>query len=237
MDSTRYFEFAFMWDAVSSLSFSRYLDVSSPRLFPIILMLKRHDLFAELVNPDSADLRSTATLVQALHLEDRCNLHGCLVNNAPFKEGTLDVVTSISVVEHIPEDTQAIHTMWSLLRPGGRLLLTLPCAARSSDQYIDRNEYGLLTPDLNGFFFFQRLYDQALLDERIFSITGQPCRQMVYGEKSPGTHRSCLDRKWGDPHYPIWREPYMMGRDFRYFKGISDLPGEGVIALEFKKSE
>ena len=237
MDSTRYFEFEFMWDALSRLSFSRYLDVSSPRLFPIILTLKRENLLSELMNPDLTDLISTAELIKALRLESHCNLHSCLVTNAPFEKASFDVVTSISVVEHIPHDTQAIDKMWQLLKPRGRLLLTLPCAARSSEQYIDRNEYGLLTTDDDGFFFFQRLYDQSLLEERVFSVTGRPQRQTVYGERFPGTHRRCLERKWGDPFYPNWREPYMMGKDFSYFKDIRDLPGEGVVALEFQKNE
>lgn len=237
IDSTRYFEFEFMWDALSRVPFSRYLDVSSPRLFPIILMLKRENLRSELMNPDPTDLNSTAELIKALRLESHCNLHSCLVADAPFDQASFDVVTSISVVEHIPHDTQAIEEMWKLLKPKGQLLLTLPCAAQSIEQYIDRNEYGLLTPDDDGFFFFQRLYDQNLLEERIFSVTGRPRRQTVYGERSAGTHRRCLERKWGDPFYPNWREPYMMGKDFSYFKDIRDLPGEGVVALEFEKNE
>jgi len=235
MDSTRYFEFAFVWDALTDVSVSRFLDVSSPRLFPIILTFKKRNLVAELMNPDLNDLSCTASLVKALGLESRCNLHGLLISAAPFDSGSFDVVTSISVVEHIPQDTQAIHEMWNLLRPRGRLLLTLPCAARSSEQYINRNEYGLLAPNEGGYFFFQRLYDPVSLEERIFCITGRPRRHLIYGERSPGSLRRNLDRKMGDPSYPYWREPYMMGQDFRYYKDLSELPGEGVIGLEFEK--
>jgi SAM-dependent methyltransferase len=237
MDSTRYFEFAFMRDALSKLSIPRYLDVSSPCLFPIVLILKKHELFADLLNPDASDLVSTANIVQALSMEKRCNLRGCLISAAPFEPESFGVVTSISVVEHIPEDTQAVQKMWDLLKPRGRLLLTLPCAAQASEQYIDRNEYGLLTPDEEGYFFFQRLYDQRLLEERIFSVAGRPRQSVIYGERTPGTLRRNLDRKLGDSHYPYWREPYMMGREFCYFNDLSELPGEGVIALEFEKSE
>jgi SAM-dependent methyltransferase len=237
MDSTRYFEFACMWDALSKLSVPRYLDVSSPRLFPIIFTLKKHETFAELLNPDAADLASTANLVEGLGLENRCVLRNCLVTDAPFERGSFDAVTSISVVEHIPEDTQAVQKMWDLLKPRGRLLLTLPCAAEASERYINRNEYGLLAPNEEGYFFFHRLYDQRSLEDRIFPVTGRPRQSVIYGEKSRGALRRNLDRKLGDPHYPYWREPYMMGQDFCYFKDLSELPGEGVIALEFEKSE
>ena len=237
MSSTRYFEFAFMWDALSKLSIPRYLDVSSPRLFPIILTLKKHELVADLVNPDAADLTSTAHLVKALNLQSRCNIHACLIGAAPFEPGSFDVVTSMSVVEHIPQDMQAVQKMWELLKPGGRLLLTLPCAAEALEQYINQNAYGLLEPDEQGFVFFQRLYDQDLLEERVFSVAGQPRRRVIYGERTAGAHRRTLDRQLGDPFYPFWREPYMMGQDFCYFKEIGELPGEGVIALEFEKGD
>jgi len=237
MSSTRYFEFAFMWDALSKLSISRYLDVSSPRLFPIILTLKKHELVADLVNPDAADLTSTSHLVKALNLQSRCNIHACLIGAAPFEPSSFDVVTSMSVVEHIPQDMQAVQKMWELLKPGGRLLLTLPCAAEALEQYINQNAYGLLEPDEQGFVFFQRLYDQDLLEERVFSVAGQPRRRVIYGERTAGAHRRTLDRQLGDPFYPFWREPYMMGQDFCYFKEIGELPGEGVIALEFEKGD
>src|SRR3984893_11046699 len=237
MDSTRYFEFAFAWDTLSDHSAFRYLDVSSPRLFPIILTLKKSGVVAEFMNPDLNDLACTSNLVKAVELENRCNLHGLLIGVAPFASESFDVVTSISVVEHIPEDTQAIRTMWNFVKPGGRLLLTVPCAANASEQYINRNEYGLLASNERGYFFFQRLYDQLSLAERIFSITGLPSRRAIYGEKLPRTLRRNLDRKMADPSYPYWREPYMMGQDFRYFNELSELPGEGVIAMEFEKSE
>jgi SAM-dependent methyltransferase len=200
-------------------------------------MLRKPTLLAELVNPDASDLASTASLVKALGLEDRCNLQPCLIGAAPFATRSFDVITSISVVEHILQDTEAIQKMWDFLKPGGRLLLTLPCAAEAAERYNNRNEYGLATPDEDGNFFFYRLYDDRSLEERIFSVTGPPLRRVIYGERSPGTLLRNLDRKMADPLYPYWREPYMMGRDFCYFKCLDDLPGDGVIGLEFEKGE
>lgn len=237
MDSTRYFEFAFAWDGVSKLSPVRYLDVSSPHAFPIVLLLKRPSLRGELLNPDVSDLASTTNLVKALGLGDRCGLKSCLIDAAPFEPESFDVITSISVVEHILQDTEAIRKMWGLLKPGGRLLLTLPCAAAAAERYNNRNEYGLVTPDAEGNFFFYRLYDERSLEERIFSVTGPPRRRSIYGERSCGILLRNLDRKMADPLYPYWEEPFMMGRDFHYFESLGDLPGDGVIGLEFEKGE
>ena len=235
MDSTRYFEFDFVWNALSSEPFNRYLDVSSPRLFPILLVAKRPEVAAEMINPDGKDILQTESLVRALGLESRCRLTQCLVGSAPLPDGAFDVVTSISVLEHIPEDTGAIRKMWSLLRPGGRLLLSVPCAAESSEQYISENPYGVLEPGDDGYTFWQRFYDDEALQERIFRITGRPRRYGIYGEVRPGTFRRNAYRKISDPHYPFWREPYMMGREYRYFGSVGELPGEGVIAMEFVK--
>jgi hypothetical protein len=35
--------------------------------------------------------------------------------------------------------------------------------------------------------------------------------------------------------YPIWRESYMMADEYKMFSSIEELPGEGVIMLEFIK--
>ena len=51
-------------------------------------------------------------------------------------------MTCVSVLEHIPGDVAAVRTMWSLVKPGGVLLLTLPCMSQASEQYIDYDEYG-----------------------------------------------------------------------------------------------
>jgi SAM-dependent methyltransferase len=236
LDSVRYFEFDFMWRALANTPIQRYLDVSSPRMFPALLLLRQRNLSAELLNPDIKDLTVTMALIKASGLSDRCHFHNCLIGEAPFAPESFDVITSISVVEHIPQDTQAIQKMWALLKRGGRLLLSVPCAAESSEEYINKNEYGLLEPDKSGFVFWQRFYDTSLLQERIFSITGQPCRSIVYGEKKAGTIIEDTRRRRADPKYPVWREPYMMGQEYGCFRSIADLPGQGVIAMEFVKT-
>jgi SAM-dependent methyltransferase len=235
MVSVRYFEFDFMRRTSSTIVFRSYLDISSPRLFPVLIAVKNHDIVATLLNPDVGDLALTRQLVRAAGIENRCRLHSDLISSAPFEDASFDIITSISVLEHIPDDTQAVQRMWDLLKPQGRLLLTVPCAAGYSEEYLDRNEYGLSNPGEDGFFFFQRYYDQKVLQERIFRITGQPCRYAVYGEMKPGLYRKNMEARASNPNYPAWREPYMMGKEYGYFEEINDLPGVGVIGMEFVK--
>lgn len=235
MDSTRYFEFDFAWRALAVPLSEKYLDVSSPRFFFTLLLLRHKNLTADLLNPDKADLLETDRLLGATGLRPRCRLHDTIIANTPLASASFDVITSLSVVEHIPEDRQAIQKMWELLKPGGRLLLTVPCAARTSEQYIDHDEYGVLGAGVDGYVFWQRFYDEALLRERIFSVTGEPCHARIFGERTAGLFRKNSDRKWTERYYPFWREPCMVGEEYTCFDSLNNLPGEGVIAMEFIK--
>jgi SAM-dependent methyltransferase len=235
LDSLRYFEFDFAWNALSKDRIKRYLDVSSPRLLPILLLRKHHDLRAELLNPDKVDLSNTSTFAQLAGVEERCHFLASLVSDVPFDPGTFDAITCISVLEHIPEDKEALKKIWELLKPGGKLLLTIPCSDKAFEEHLDQDEYGLLKDSSEGFFFFQRFYDEALLLENVFSITGKPVDFAVYGENVPGSYRRNQEFRRRDPNYPVWREPYMMAKEYRYYERVSDLPGIGVVAMKFVK--
>ena len=236
MDSVRYFEFDFVWRRIASLPAKRYLDVSSPRLLPLLLIHKRRDLSSILLNPDSADLPVTRAFAHAFGVEDRCQFSDERIESAGLSESSVDVITCISVLEHIPADRSAVRKIWSLLRPGGRLCLTVPCAAKGAVEYVDRNAYGLLAKDEHGFVFWQRYYDSGLLRERIYEEIGAPASVQIYGERVPGSYAWNVQQKMGCGwQYPGWREPYFMGRNFRYYESVESLPGMGVIGLEFRK--
>lgn len=57
------------------------------------------------------------------------NRHYHVLDNdilTPTVQGPFDLVTCISTLEHIRDHDRAVKMMFSLLRPGGRLLLTFP---------------------------------------------------------------------------------------------------------------
>lgn len=235
MDSVRYFEFDFMWKATNDIHPTRYLDVSSPRLFPLLTLLKYPNLKADLINPDRKDLPITKSLIGVFNLANRCELHSTLISDVHFASQSFDVVTCISVLEHIPSDGEAVSKMWELVKPGGKLLISVPCARQASEEFININEYELIETDHEGFVFWQRYYDDALLDQSIFSITGQPSYYEIFAEKKSGNYESNVYEKRTNPNYPYWREPYMMSQEYEYRKDLSALPGMGVIAMEFIK--
>jgi len=236
MDSTRYFEFHETWKRLYSLPFKRYLDVSSPRLLPFMLMRSNVQASAELINPDPDDIRNTEKFFTAFRINNRCRLNNCTIAQAVLEQSSFDLITCLSVLEHIPSDREAVSQMWSLLKPGGRLVLTLPCMKQPLEQYISHNQYGVLEPGSDGYTFWQRYYDAGMLQETIFDITGRPVYTAIYGEKTNGLFfRNATMKRLMGGRYPFWREPYMMATEYRYFQSVEELPGEGVVYLEFIK--
>jgi len=234
LDSTRYFEFDWVWSALMRLGHVRaYLDVSSPRFFPVSYARRSDVERAVLLNPDATDLATTEEWVAALSFSAKCRFRRQRVEDLDARDGLFDAITSISVFEHIVDERPALAALRRLLAPGGTALLTLPCAATGYDQYRDYDEYGLAAPDSEGRYFFQRFYDTASLRQRVLSVMGEPSRVVVYGEREPGFFGRNAEAKMRGLPYPFWREGYMMGRNFQIYPSIDDLPGEGVVALEF----
>jgi SAM-dependent methyltransferase len=203
---------------------------------PLLLLKAAPGATAKLINPDCSDLQETERLANALGLKSRCEFFNGILDKAGFIPASFDLITCISVLEHIPRDKAVIETMWSLLRPGGKLVLTFPCMAQQIEQYISYNQYGVLNPGDDGYTFWQRYYDGERLKSSIFNVTGMPARIAIYGEKKYGFffRNNSMKRLLG-PLYPFWREPYMMATEYQSFSSIDELPGEGVAMLEFIK--
>lgn len=237
MDSFRYFEFEFAWrGARRARAPLRYLDVSSPRLFPATFLAAHPLATADLVNPDAKDLAVTRDLIQSLGVASRCTLTPASIEAFAPKSEQYDLVTSLSVIEHIPEpaDFAAVERMWACLRPGGTLIVTVPCAPSSFDEYLDLDEYGFQPRSADGFWFGQRFYDEALVRDRFVVPCGEPARMVVFGERAPGTFNA--DRALKSAGRARWaREPYTMATEYRRYGSIAELPGVGVVGLEFRK--
>jgi SAM-dependent methyltransferase len=234
MDSTRYFEFDWVWSRLQRLRRVRtYLDISSPRFLPLSYVRNADVEQAWFLNPDMADLTTTKQWAAALSLSDRTRFSSEPIESSALDEGRFDAITSISVFEHIADEGRALAAVKRLLAPGGTLLLTLPCTATGYDQFRDYDEFNLSKPDSHGRYFFQRFYDASSLRDRICAVLGEPGHMTVYGENEPGYFGRNAQQKLRGLPYPFWREGYMMGRHFRIYPSIDALPGEGVVALEF----
>jgi len=66
----------------------------------------------------------TAIAMARRKFPDITILHGSFPQTVP--SGNFNLITMLDVLEHIEEQTGAIRTAWSLLKPGGYLMLTVP---------------------------------------------------------------------------------------------------------------
>jgi SAM-dependent methyltransferase len=64
-----------------------------------------------------ANALSVADKVEAMHYDGR---------NIPANDGFFDLLTSFEVLEHVPDETQALSEMYRVLSPGGRLIISVP---------------------------------------------------------------------------------------------------------------
>jgi len=235
LDSVRHFEVPFVRETMRAVAPQRVADVSSPRSVVLLALLDHPSARVEALNPDASDLEQTAALLEAAGVADRAGLRAETAEGHGLEVGTFDVVTCVSVLEHIVDDRLALEAMWSLLRPGGRLSITVPCAREPFEEYFDRDEYGVQSVDGDGWYFGWRCFSEDDLRSRVFAHVGEPARMELCGEIEAGGFFEQRGRLLSGQGYPTWRETLEFGRRYRRFERIDELPGLGVVGLEFVK--
>jgi SAM-dependent methyltransferase len=158
----------------------RVLDVSSPKL----MSLRFAALGAQVVATDLDDpaiFRRWLPAAKTLKLDkysaafaDACRL--------PYMENSFDLAYSISVVEHIPGDGDAVavREMLRVVRPGGRVIIEVPFRLQSREIFRSHDSKGAPVPEP---MFYERWYDWKMVEER---LTGQGrCSATALGETLP----------------------------------------------------
>lgn len=228
LESTRYIEVGFTLSHMRDAK--KWLDVSSPRQIAALAAKTLPGAAMTLLNPDPSDAAETEEMVALLGLDCETVCSSIEKFNPPEE---FNVITCVSVLEHIPEETAALKKMWQLLSPGGRLILTLPAYADGGIQLIDNDPYGLNVRVDKGY-FYQRFYSEELV-LGLQQIVGKPEIAEVWGEREQGWFQANLERKRHNAMNPVWREPYDMARNWKRFSSIQELPGEGVYCAVFRK--
>jgi len=58
-----------------------------------------------------------------------------------YSDMTFDLITALDVIEHIEDDHRAVEDMLSMLRPGGRLVITVPASMLLWDRHDVINQH------------------------------------------------------------------------------------------------
>ena len=138
LNIVRYFEIPFVVSSVDWGTVRNCLDISSPRIYFLYILNKYRNVSYDIINPDVRDLEITSKCLDAFfHNNGRVKKHSFSVSTLPFSNESFDVVSSVSVIEHIPGngDSLAIGEMWRVLKPGGKLVLTFPCAREYAEEF------------------------------------------------------------------------------------------------------
>lgn len=219
----RYFEYAYAGSVVKAQlqrenRIGSVLDISSPRLFPL-WMVEKAGLSVHMVNPDRSDLEGSRHMArfiknnENLKFSDNVNAT-CL----PFGENSFDLATSISVIEHVPDDgdSMMISELKRVVRPDGRIILSFPVKPEFTNEYREINHYNRNQhSEKNGRFFFQRFYDSDSISKRILSHSGIVEEGRQYWSETPAGWFEDYERKWmGEGLKQTVHDPELMSKHF-----------------------
>ena len=123
-------------------------------------------------------------------------------------DGEFDYISLISTIEHVEGDgvSAAMHELARLLRPGGRLVLTVPYNYECyRDFWVSDDTYTNVYRGAR--LFYQRHYDDAALDKRLVEPSGlRLSRKVIFGE--PGWR--CFNTLFANPRLPVLAKlPYL----------------------------
>lgn len=172
---TRFPEFFFMEQEVAAKAAGKerqaVLDIGSPKLLGLY-MAHNYD----------ADIRMTD--ISPLNIDPYERMWDAWKHNAKgkaffqvqdarqlaFPDESYDIVYSMSVLEHIEGDDQdatVVKEMLRVLKPGGRLLISVPFGPRYEEQVIMGLAHAVERVDSNQAYFFQRIYDREHVEANI----------------------------------------------------------------------
>lgn len=236
VSSTRYFEFAFAEEAMPA-DLHNCLDVSSPALFSLFMASRCPSMSVAMINPDPRDTSRTADIIKKLNIPNLDTSVKAIHELQPPDEG-YDCIWSISVLEHISgayDDSESMRMLYSALKNGGRLIITVPVDRRFWIEYRDQDYYST-QPKENDGYFFQRFYDLDAIWERLLvPIHCQPLRLRWFGETDEGRFHEYIRCWLNDGLDCIVDDPREMVDHYKEFERWEDMPGVGVCGLVIEK--
>jgi len=234
----RYFEYDFVNSCVGNIDDKNVLDVSSPYLFGFFASAKSNCNY-HYINPDRNDLENVRSLAKKINFAGKYSINCLDAKKMHCPDNKFDRIISISVIEHVNNncDSEVMREMWRVLKPGGLLILTFPVKKEYEEEFISENIYNLDQEESEGKFFFQRYYDDKKIEERLLSSIDnfEIVEKKVFGEITSGFYDEYKKRWEKSGYWETVKDPYYISKHFKYFPGIQELSGLGVMGLTIKK--
>lgn len=238
----RFFEFDFAIKALSEFSNDEknILDISSPYLFGFYSAENFTGNYLYL-NPDKKDLALVKKYSKKLNFKMNYKAIEGDATKLSFGSNSFSIIISLSVIEHINEDGDmtAIRELWRVLKPEGILILTFPAGKLYSEQFREDDVYGLNNTQMNNKYFFQRIYDDDSITNRLLNQISDfvILDKEIFGEISP-TFYSEYEKRWKQNGFSeTVKDPFYISKYFRSFNKTDDLTGVGVVGIVLRKTK
>lgn len=159
LDPSRYLELPWAIERLAARPGERVLDLASPKLLSVALA--RRGVRVTAVDQLEREIETWRVLAENV---SGLELRVADGRSLPFEDDSFDHACSISVLEHIedPGDAEALRELARVVRPGGRVVVTLPHAVEYREDWRDAPVYANEPGD--GRAFFQRWYDPGRVD-------------------------------------------------------------------------
>lgn len=161
LDPSRYLEFPDAVRELGPIRGRRVLDLASPKLVAVELARRGAEVTSvDALEPEVARWRALTEGRRRLRFEVADG------RALPFPDASFDHAFSVSVLEHVPDggDTEALCELARVVKPGGRVVITVPYADRYREDWRDAPVYGAQEP-VDGRYFFERWYDDSRLGD------------------------------------------------------------------------
>jgi SAM-dependent methyltransferase len=158
LDPSRYLELPWALRRLDARAGERVLDLASPKLLAVYLT--RHGIDVTSVDAFPEEIERWRRLAPETTFEVADG------RALPFPEASFDHAYSISVLEHVDGAEAALAELARVVRPGGRVVLTLPYAREAWDEWRDRPLYGQGDRPV----LFQRWYDDARVEALLAAV-------------------------------------------------------------------
>jgi len=152
---------------------ARVFDLGSPKDLAALLARQRgYEVVATDILPEAIDESRRYALAQGIDGRGPGRVHSELQDGRAltYPDASFDAAFSVSVLEHIPDggDSQAIRELLRIVRPGGRVVVTVPFDRSYRETFVDGPVYER-SPVGSEKVFFERHYDRTALASRLFA--------------------------------------------------------------------